>query len=140
MGRSISALTKESYSLFGNAVLCQRDVMLAPLPSSVSKQDILELRGSSFSGPFLFDVEVIDRVHQRLKEDLQVQSGILALEASASSGRSSASVSSSRPTEPRRESRPFHGGGGGRSSSYRGRPAGKSSSAGGCGSPASRLH
>ena len=105
MGRSISALTKESTALFGNTVLCRRDALLGCLPSSVSQQDILELRASTFLGPHLFDVEVIDRVRQRLREDVQVRTGMLALQSS-SSGRSSGSASALR-SPAHRGARPF---------------------------------
>ena len=122
--------------LLGNAVLCRRDTLLTSLPSSLSQQDILELRSSTFSGPFLFDVEVISRVRRQMREDLQVQAGILALKSSSSAGRLSGSTSTSRHPAPRLESRPFRGGRGGGSSSSRGRQAKKQSSAGGKGTPA----
>ena len=135
MGRSISALTKETTALFGNAVLCRRDALLSVLAGTISQQDVLELRSSTFLGPHLFDVEVIDRVRRRLREDVQVRTGMLALQSSSTKRPSG---STSAPRSPvHRGARPFRRGGRGGPPPSRGRFKSKKSSSGGSGAPRS---
>ena len=74
VARSISHLQREVIHLHANMLLRRRDAYLADLPSEVSRDDVLQLRASSFQGQHLFDPAVVSEAITR--SDATISRGV----------------------------------------------------------------